>query len=94
MRVSEDTAHSFYQGARLAASVGGRHRSDRPRADGHKQGKYSWAKSPRYNVAGQGYIPLEVGPLARRDGRAGPGAAAHQDDDPLFLDISTRSGRR
>ena len=35
-------------------------------ADGQKQDKYSWAKSPRYDVPGAGYVPLEVGPLARQ----------------------------
>ncbi len=59
---------------------------------GREQGKYSWAKSPRYHVPGQGYVPMEAGPLARRIAAGAPGAAAHQDDDPLFIDIIARIG--
>ncbi len=59
---------------------------------GRKQGKYSFAKSPRYDVPGLGYVPLEAGPLARRMAAAAPGAAAHQDYDPLFLDIVGKIG--
>jgi Ni,Fe-hydrogenase I large subunit len=55
-------------------------------AEGAKQGKYSWAKSPRYLVPGKGQIPLEAGPLARRVIAGRPDAAKHQDYDPLFLD--------
>jgi len=54
---------------------------------GRKQGKYSWAKSPRYDVPGLGHIPLEAGPLARQMIAGGPDAAPHQDSDPLFVDI-------
>jgi Ni,Fe-hydrogenase I large subunit len=32
---------------------------------GRKEGKYSFAKSPRYDVPGHGYIPVEVGHVAR-----------------------------
>jgi hydrogenase large subunit len=56
------------------------------------QGKYSWAKSPRYKVPGMGYIPLEAGPLARQVAAGGPGAAAHQDYDPLIVDMMGKLG--
>lgn len=32
-------------------------------------------------------MPLEAGPLARRIAAGAPGAASHQDYDPLFLDM-------
>jgi len=60
--------------------------------EGRKQGKYSWAKSPRYDVPGLGHVPLEAGPLARRMAAGAPNAAEHQDDDPLFVDIYNRIG--
>ena len=43
---------------------------------GAKQGKYTWAKSPRYDVPGRGYVPLEVGPLARQMVAGRPDAGA------------------
>lgn len=53
---------------------------------GRGLGKYSWAKSPRYDIGGGlGNIPLEAGPpLARRMAAGGPNALPHQDNDPLF----------
>ncbi|MDA8185715.1 MAG: nickel-dependent hydrogenase large subunit [Acidimicrobiales bacterium] len=90
-RVSEDTAHSFYKGSGLLHPFEGVTDPIDPKA-GAEQGKYSWAKSPRYDVPGQGYVPLEVGPLARRMVAAAPNAAAHQDDDGLFLDMYNRIG--
>ena len=91
LRVSEDTAHSFYEGSGLLHPWDGVTKPIDPAA-GAKQGKYSWAKSPRYNVPDQGYVPLEAGPLARRMVAAAPGAAEHQDDDGLFLDMYNKIG--
>ncbi|MBX6387630.1 MAG: nickel-dependent hydrogenase large subunit [Frankia sp.] len=85
-RVREDVTHSFYQGSRALHPFEGETLPIDPEV-GRGQGKYSWAKSPRYDVPGKGYIPLETGPLARRIAAAGPGAAPHQDDDPLFKNI-------
>jgi hydrogenase large subunit len=90
-RVSEDTAHSFYKGSGLLHPFDGVTDPIDP-AKGAQQGKYSWAKSPRYDVPGQGYVPLEAGPLARRMAAAAPGAASHQDSDPLFLDMYNKVG--
>lgn len=90
-RVSEDTAHSFYKGSGLLHPFDGVTEPIDPEK-GATQGKYSWAKSPRYNVEGQGYVPLEAGPLARRMAAAAPGAAPHQDNDPLFLDMYNKIG--
>jgi uptake hydrogenase large subunit len=89
--VRESTAHSFYAGDTYLHPWEGRTEPIDP-ADGHKQGKYSWAKSPRYEVPGKGSMPLEVGPLARQVIAGRPGAAKHQDHDPLFLDAIQRVG--
>ncbi len=86
MNVREDTAHSFYRGETSLHPWEGRTEPIDP-LEGHKQGKYSWAKSPRYLVPGKGSsVPLEAGPLSRQVIAGRPGAAAHQDFDPLFLD--------
>ncbi|MFM8734841.1 MAG: nickel-dependent hydrogenase large subunit [Pirellulales bacterium] len=89
--VRESTAHSFYAGDTSLHPWEGRTEPIDP-AEGHKQGKYSWAKSPRYEVPGKGPMPLEVGPLARQVIAGRPGAAKHQDHDPLFLDAVTTVG--
>ncbi len=89
--VREDVAHSFYQGSTARHPFEGETVPVDPEA-GRKDGKYSWAKSPRYDVPGLGHVPLETGPLARRMAAAAPGAAGHQDDDKLFLDIHEKKG--
>ena len=91
LRVGEDTAHSFYEGAGLLHPWDGETKPIDPQI-GTEQGKYSWAKSPRYDVPGQGHLPLEAGPLARRIAAAAPGAEPHQDDDPLFLNTYNEIG--
>ncbi|MGY2876098.1 uptake hydrogenase large subunit [Marmoricola sp. URHA0025 HA25] len=91
MRVAEDVTHSFYEGNRPLHPWEGETKPIDP-AVGRGQGKYSWAKSPRYDVPGMGHVPLEAGPLARRIAAAAPGAAAHQDNDPLFLDLLLKKG--
>ena len=85
-RVREDITHSFYEGTGSLHPLEGETDPIDP-LDGRKQGKYSWAKSPRYDVPGPGHVPLEAGPLARQVIAGRPDAAAHQDYDPLFLDI-------
>ncbi|MFN5757394.1 MAG: nickel-dependent hydrogenase large subunit [Planctomycetia bacterium] len=91
LNVRESTAHSFYKGDTYLHPWEGRTEPIDP-VEGHKQGKYSWAKSPRYEVAGKGPMPLEAGPLARQVNAGRPGAAKHQDYDPLFLDAVTKAG--
>ena len=91
LHVRESTAHSFYAGDTYLHPWEGRTEPIDP-LDGHKQGKYSWAKSPRYEVPGKGSMPLEVGPLARQVIAGRPGATKHQDHDPLFLDAIQRVG--
>ena len=91
LQVRESTAHSFYKGDTYLHPWDGQTDPIDP-AEGHKQGKYSWAKSPRYEIPGQGPTPLEAGPLARQVVSGRPGAAAHQDHDPLFLDAVKKAG--
>lgn len=91
LNVREDTAHSFYRGDKSLHPWQGETDPIDP-LEGKKQDKYSWAKSPRYDVPGQGSKPLEVGPLARQVIAGRPNAAAHQDYDPLFRDIVQQHG--
>jgi Ni,Fe-hydrogenase I large subunit len=91
MRVTEDVTHSFYRG------TGSRHPWDGVTdpidpAEGAKQGKYTWAKAPRYDVPDLGFVPLEVGPLARQIVAARPGAAPHQDHDELIKNVVDELG--
>jgi len=90
-RIREDTTHSFYADDKPLHPFEGETRPIDPEA-GRAKGKYSWAKSPRYDVPGMGYIPLETGPLARRIAAGAPGAAPYQDEDPLFVDILGKIG--
>jgi len=90
-RVSEDVAHSFYTGSDAVHPWDGTQNAIDPH-DGAKEGKYSFAKAPRYDVAGTGRLPLEAGPLARRVVAGKPKTADHQDYDPLFTDILAVKG--
>jgi hydrogenase large subunit len=83
--------HSFYEGTQPRHPFEGETKPLDPET-ARSQGKYSFAKSPRYDVPGVGFVPLEAGPLARRVAAGAPGAAAHQDYDPLFLDVLAQKG--
>jgi len=85
LRVKEDITHSFYRGSSQLHPWDGVTEPIDP-LDGEKQGKYSWAKSPRYDVPEKGFMPLEAGPLARQVVAGKPNPLPHQDYDPLFLD--------
>jgi hydrogenase large subunit len=89
--VREDVTHSFYEGSHALHPFEGRTEPIDP-AVGHRQGKYSWAKAPRYLIPGVGSHPVEAGPLARQVIAGRPGAADWQDYDPLFLDAVTTVG--
>mgnify|MGYP005812805319 CR=1 FL=1 len=91
LNVREDTTHSFYRGSTYLHPWEGVTEPIDP-LEGHKQDKYSWAKSPRYEVPGKGALPLETGPLSRQVSAGRSDAAAHQDYDPLFLDAIKTAG--
>ncbi len=92
MRVREDVTHSFYRGTTYLHPWDGVTEPVDP-LDGAKQGKYSWAKSPRYEVPNQSSgMPLEAGPLARQVVAGRPNAQPHQDFDPLFFNTVTSTG--
>jgi len=88
--VREDHTWSFYQGSGLLHPFEGRTEPIDP-AEAKRQGKYTWAKAPRYEVDGLGYVPLEVGSLARQVVAGKPGED-WQDVDPLFSDIIAKKG--
>lgn len=83
--VREDITHSHYRGNSYLHPFDGVTEPIDP-AEGHKQGKYSWAKSPRYEIPGLGSLPLEAGPLSRQVIAGREKTAGHQDYDPVFLD--------
>lgn len=83
--VREDHTHSFYSGTGLLHPFDGVTDPIDP-AEGRKQGKYTWAKAPRYIIPGQGPSPVETGPLARQVMAGKPNPSPWQDYDPLFLD--------
>lgn len=89
--VREDTSHSFYAGSSLLHPFDGVTEPIDP-AEGAKQGKYTWAKAPRYEVPGAGYVPLEVGPLARQVVAGNPDGEDWQDVDPLIRNIVAEKG--
>ncbi|MBS1811085.1 MAG: nickel-dependent hydrogenase large subunit [Acidobacteria bacterium] len=90
-RVREDVTHSFYKGDKPLHPFEGETIPIDP-MEGAKQGKYTWAKAPRYDVPGKGHIPLEVGPLARQVMAGKPNAESWQDSDSLFNQIITTKG--
>jgi hydrogenase large subunit len=83
--VREDHTYSFFKGSGSLHPFEGVTEPLDP-AEAQKQGKYTWAKAPRYNIPGVGALPLEAGPLARQVVAGRDNAASHQDYDPLFLD--------
>ncbi len=85
-RIREDHTNSFFRGSAQLHPFDGVTDPIDP-AEGKRENKYSWAKSPRYDVPGLGYVPLETGPLARQINASQTGGGAWQDSDPLFLDV-------
>lgn len=84
-QVREDHTHSYFKGKGALHPFEGRTEPLDPK-DAAKEGKYTWAKAPRYEVAGKGLLPLEAGPLARQVMAGQDGAKDWQDGDGLFLD--------
>ena len=91
LRVSEDVTHSYFKGTGSLHPWEGVTDPIDP-ADGRAQGKYTWAKAPRYDVPGQGHVPLEVGPLARQIIAGNTERNPWQDYDPLIRDMYDKIG--
>ncbi|MEZ5250098.1 MAG: nickel-dependent hydrogenase large subunit [Ilumatobacteraceae bacterium] len=91
LRVTEDVTHSYFRGTGSLHPWEGVTEPIDP-AEGKTQGKYTWAKAPRYDVPGQGHVPLEVGPLARQMVAGNPERNAWQDYDPLIRDMYAKIG--
>ncbi|MCB0995661.1 MAG: nickel-dependent hydrogenase large subunit [Acidimicrobiales bacterium] len=91
MRVTEDVTHSFFKGTGSLHPWEGVTEPIDP-LEGKQQGKYTWAKAPRYDVPGQGYVPLEVGPLARQMVAGNPERQPWQTYDPLVRDMFDKIG--
>ena len=90
-RVTEDVEYSWYKGGNKVHPFDGTQNAIDP-LEGAKEGKYSFAKAPRYDVEGVGRLPLEVGPLARRVIAGKKKTGDHQDYDPLFTDVVAKKG--
>ena len=89
-RVTEDIT-SFYRG------TGSRHPWDGVTdpidpADGASQASTPGPRLPRYEVPDLGFVPLEVGPLARQMIAARPDAADFQDSDQLIKNVVDQLG--
>ncbi len=87
--VREDHTYSFFEGAASLHPFDGVTVPVDPE-QGKKDGKYTWAKAPQYQIPGLGAVPLEAGPLARQVVAGKPGT--WQDVDPLFRNIVTSIG--
>ncbi|WP_035101763.1 nickel-dependent hydrogenase large subunit [Aneurinibacillus terranovensis] len=90
-RIREDHTYSFYRGSGSYHPFEGITEPIDP-IEGQKEGKYTFAKAPRYDIPGMGETPLEVGPLARQVMAGRPNAEEWQDYDPLFLNIINEIG--
>lgn len=90
--VTEDVMFSHYKGGDNVHPFEGTQNALDPEV-GAKDGKYSFAKAPRYTVPEIGKkLPYEVGPLARTIMAAQEQTADHQDYDPLMADIFAKKG--
>lgn len=88
--VVEDHTNSYYRGAAQLHPFDGMTEPLDP-LEAKKEGKYSWAKSPRYMVNGE-MTSVEAGPLSRQIIAGREGALEHQDYDPLMKNIIEELG--
>ncbi|MEM7736617.1 MAG: nickel-dependent hydrogenase large subunit [Deinococcota bacterium] len=88
--VREDHTNSYFRGSAQLHPFEGVTEPIDP-LEGKKEGKYSWAKSPRYMVDSE-LLSLEAGPLARQVVCGREGALEHQDYDPLMYNIVQEIG--
>jgi len=89
-QVREDHTYSFFRGSGSLHPFEGV-TDPLDTEEGQKEGKYTWAKAPRYLLPG-GEVPLEAGPLARQVIAGRPGAEDWQDYDPLMFNIVKEIG--
>ncbi|OJF18094.1 MAG: cytochrome-c3 hydrogenase [Bacillaceae bacterium G1] len=89
-QVREDHTYSFFRGSGSLHPFEGV-TDPMDTEEGKKEGKYTWAKAPRYLLPG-GEVPLEAGPLARQVIAGRPGAEDWQDYDPLIFNIVKEIG--
>lgn len=85
-RVREDHTNSFFRGGGQSLHPFDGVTDPIDTEEGKKEGKYTWAKAPRYQLP-DGEISLETGPLARQVIAGRSDAEDWQDYDPLFLNV-------
>ncbi|MBL4697215.1 MAG: nickel-dependent hydrogenase large subunit [Phycisphaerales bacterium] len=88
--VYEDHTYSFFRGSGMLHPFDGVTDPLDPQ-EAAKDGKYTWAKAPRYHLNGK-YMPMETGPYARQIMAGRPGGHDHQDNDPFVYDMHTKLG--
>lgn len=91
LNVREDHTSSFFKGSAQLHPWDGVTDPIDPE-QGKKEGKYSWAKAPRYDIPGKGLTPVEAGPLSRRVMAARAGSQEFQDGSTLFGDVIEKLG--
>ncbi len=90
-RVYEDHTHAFYRGSGVLHPFDGRTEPLDPE-EGKRDGKYTWAKAPRYDIPGHGLSSMEAGSYARQIIAGREGAEPWQDYDPLFINMHRAIG--
>lgn len=88
--VREDHTHSFFRGSGSLHPFDGVTDPLDPK-DAAREGKYTWAKAPRYLLNGK-EMPMEAGPYARQIIAGSPNGLAHQDNDTFVYDMHKRLG--
>jgi hydrogenase large subunit len=88
--VREDHTYSFFRGSDQLHPFDGVTDPIDP-ADGAREGKYTWAKAPRYLLNGK-MMPMEVGTYARQLMGGKPGGGDHQDHDPFMYNVHKALG--
>ena len=88
--IREDHTYSFFRGSDALHPFEGVTDPMDP-AEAAREGKYTWAKAPRYLHNGKA-MPMEVGPFARQIMGAKPGGADHQDNDPFPYNMYKAQG--
>jgi len=88
--IREDHTFSFFRGSDQLHPFDGVTDPIDPQ-DGAREGKYTWAKAPRYLLNGKAE-PMEVGTYSRQLMCAKPGGGDHQDSDGFMYDVHKSIG--